>query len=193
MTKNIFDFKRNGIAPQKGEILVAAPLLQGKHFNQSIILITEHNEEGSMGFVLNKPLSISINEMLNSFNQLKNTVFLGGPVNTDYLFYIHKLEIVPESLPLGNGLFWGGNLTSIINLLNENSSYQEQIKFFSGYSGWSSKQLQKEIELKSWLVSHLDTHSIMNTPSENLWTLGVQSLGKPYEYWLNFPSNPMYN
>lgn len=190
----LFGFKSNNIAPAKGRILIAEPLLQGKHFSRSVILLTEHNDSGSMGLVLNKPLLLNVNDMVDLFPSCHSPLFLGGPVHTDHLFYIHTLgNLIPKSYPLYNNLFWGGDLNVLRQLLDQNIVNPQQVRFFTGYAGWNSSQLADEIEDKSWIVSLIDTNTIMDIDTDNLWEDAVTELGKNYRHWLNFPQNPMYN
>lgn len=191
--EQLFDFK-NKIAPVKGRVLISEPLLQGKHFARSVILLSEHSEKGSMGFVLNKPLSVSVSDIVEALPSCENPIFMGGPVHTDHLFYIHTLgNLVPKSYPLGENLFWGGDLNTLRKLLDEKRVSPRQVRFFTGYSGWDKGQLQQEIEEKSWIVSLLSTPTIMNADTETLWQTAVSELGKRYKHWLNFPKNPIYN
>lgn len=191
---NIFDFKSNNIPPGKGKILVAEPLMQGKHFTRSVILLTEHDRNGTIGFILNKPLSLNLNDLIDSFLQIESSIYTGGPVDADYLFYIHSLgELIPDSHFIKNGLYWGGNLATIKKMAEIKKITANDIKFFRGYSGWSPNQLTQELKEKSWLVSDLSTKIIMESPSKELWYRAVVSLGSHYKHWLNFPINPIYN
>lgn len=189
----LFDFD-NKIALAKGRVLIAEPLLQGRHFSRSVILLTDHNKDGSMGLVLNKPLLVNVNEMVDLFPTCSSTLFMGGPVHTDHLFYIHTLgSLVPQSYPLGKNLFWGGNLDTLSKLLDEKIATPQQIRFFTGYAGWGVGQLEQEVEEKSWVVSLLSVEQIMNTPHQKLWDTAVYDLGRNYHHWLHFPESPNYN
>ncbi len=192
--KSFFKYKSNNIAPTKGRVLIAEPLLQGKHFSRSVILLTEHDGNGSMGFVLNKPLLLNVNDLVDVFPTCKSPLFLGGPVNTDHLFFIHTVgHLIPHSRPLGANLFFSGDFLSVRKLLENELITPQQIRFFSGYAGWGLGQLQDEIEEKSWIVSLLSTETIMKTNTENLWQIAVSELGNSYRHWLNFPKNPQHN
>ncbi len=194
--KNIdfFNYKPTNIALAKGRILIAEPLLDGRHFSRSVILLTEHNERSSMGFVLNKPLEVLVHERVNIFPTCKSPLFLGGPVNNDHLFFIHSLgNLIPDSQPLGANLFWGGDLQTVQELLESGIVADSQIRFFTGYAGWSAGQLEQEIQEKSWLVSLPKFDTLLKTQPEELWQEAVTDLGKPYRHWLNFPENPIYN
>lgn len=192
--KHLFDFANNNIAPAKGRVLVAEPFLHGKYFARSVILLIEHHEKGSMGLVLNKPLLLHVNEMVDLLPTCKTPLFLGGPVSTDHLFYIHTLgNLIPQSYPLAENLFWGGDLQVLESLLKENIATPQQVRFFTGYAGWSKEQLEEEIQEKSWVVSLLSTEILLNTATETLWDVAVSQLGKDFSHWLHFPKNPLLN
>ncbi len=189
----LFDFK-NAIPPAKGRVLLAEPLLQGRYFARSVILLVEHNQKGSMGLVLNKPLSFNVNEKVDLFPSCESPLFLGGPVHTNHLFYIHTAgNLIPQSYPLSNDLFWGGDLKTVQNLLDNKIITSEQIRFFTGYAGWDKLQLVDEIDEKSWIVSLLSTETILQEAPQDLWKIAVSELGKKYRHWLNFPENPQHN
>ena len=85
-----------GVKPKKGKLLIAEPSLTGDvSFNRSVVLLAEHNQEGSVGFILNKPLNYSINDLVEEI-QVPFPVYNGGPVEQDNLYFIHK---VPELIP----------------------------------------------------------------------------------------------
>ena len=85
-----------GLKPKKGKLLIAEPSLTGDvSFNRSVVLLAEHNGEGSVGFILNKPLNYSMNELVTEID-VPFPVFNGGPVEQDNLYFIHK---VPELIP----------------------------------------------------------------------------------------------
>lgn len=190
---DIFKIKQNNVKPKKGRILISEPFLQGYYFSRSIILLTEHDAEGSMGLVLNKPLDLKIGSVLKDVSFPGTKLICGGPVSPDKLFYIHDFSNVPGSVELMDGLHFGGNFDHIKDLLNFNPELLNNIRFFIGYAGWSPGQLAEELKESSWLVSTLSSESILHAPIEKLWLSTVRSLGEDYARWTNFPSNPELN
>ena len=83
---NFFD-PENTLAPSKGKILISEPFLQDNYFKRSIVFLTEHTVEGSVGFVLNKPVNLHADEVINDFPKTDALLTLGGPVNTNTLHY----------------------------------------------------------------------------------------------------------
>ncbi|MFB6319378.1 YqgE/AlgH family protein [Saccharicrinis sp. FJH54] len=190
---DIFKIKQNNVKPKKGRVLISEPFLQGYYFSRSIVLLTEHDAEGSMGLVLNKPLDLKIGSVLKDVSFSDTKLICGGPVSPDKLFYIHSFKNVPGASELVKGLFFGGNFEYIKDLLAINPLLIEDIRFFIGYAGWSPGQLADELKESSWLVTALSAERILHAPIDRLWRSTVESLGEDYARWTNFPSNPEMN
>jgi putative transcriptional regulator len=190
----MFDLKpENKLIPKSGRLLIAEPLLQEPHFSRSVILLCEHDHEGSLGFVLNKQADLILSDVVDIKNAEKFTIFVGGPVNTGSLFFIHKLgNLIRESTPITPDLSMGGDFEQIKFLISEGTISPEQIKFFAGYSGWSAGQLDGEMKSESWYVSELDNHEVFGD-GEKLWQSVVESMGNKFRILLSFPENPELN
>jgi putative transcriptional regulator len=189
-----FKIETNNVAPQKGRILIAEPFLNDIYFKRSIVFLTEHNDEGSIGFVLNKPVNLRIEEIINNFPPFDCNISIGGPVNNNTIHYLHTLgELVPNSVHVCDNIYWGGNLDSMKNLILENAISKNQIRFFLGYSGWMPKQLDEELSQNSWLVSNIKPELVMNHDMNEIWKEVLYNLGNKYKMWINSPENPSLN
>ena len=106
------------LKPKKGILLIAEPALTGDvSFNRSVVLLAEHNDEGSVGFILNKPLAYTISDLILEI-EIPFQVYNGGPVEQDNLYYIHKIPmLIPNSIEISQGLFWGGNFEKVTELI----------------------------------------------------------------------------
>ena len=191
---NFFKIDNKNLAPKKGKILIAEPFLNDSYFKRSIVFLTEHNEEGTVGFVLNKPVNLKLEEVVSELHAFHTQVSIGGPVGTNSLHYIHTLgDIIPESIHIIDNIYWGGEFESIKKILNTGKINMNQIKFFLGYSGWQPDQLSDELKENSWIVSQLNTDKIMQTDTHGLWKETLSNLGKKYKIWSNFPEDPGLN
>lgn len=191
---DLIRIKTNNIKPARGKILISEPFLFDYYFKRSVILLADHNKEGSFGVIINKPMSIDFNEVVKDFPDFDSKVYLGGPVKTDNLFYIHTLgEYFDDSLPILKGLFWGGDLERVKELILMGRINEQNFRFFIGYSGWMPKQLDQELKRDSWLVSKLTANRVMETDSNKLWQDSLRDLGEKYKHWINFPSEPTLN
>jgi len=183
------------INPKKGHLLIAEPSILGDvSFNRSVILLADHNEEGSVGFILNKPLDYTISDLLPEI-EIPLRVYNGGPVEQDNLYFIHKIpELIPESVEISNGIFWGGDFSNVIKLINEGELNEKDIRFFLGYSGWDSDQLINELISNSWIVTeNVYDSSIIEKSDDSFWKEKMLELGGDYSLWSNAPENPSFN
>ncbi|NKI32056.1 YqgE/AlgH family protein [Croceivirga thetidis] len=181
--------------PQKGKLLIAEPTLTGDvSFNRSVILLAEHNAEGSVGFILNKPLEYDISDLVSEI-KVPLRVFNGGPVEQDNLYFIHKVpHLIKDSIEISDGIFWGGDFENIVELLNNGVINENDIRFFLGYSGWDTFQLDKELDSKSWVVvPNTYSSDLIQKSSSAFWKEEMMELGGEYLIWSNAPENPNLN
>jgi putative transcriptional regulator len=190
---DIFRIKTNNVVPKKGRVLIAEPFLPGSYFNRAIVFLVDHNDEGTVGFILNKPVDFSIPDFFKEFPSYENQLFMGGPVNIESVYYIHKFgDLVPNSIHIVDDLYWGGNFEKIKELINSGQAKQDHVRFFLGYSGWDKNQLKEEIEEDSWLVADMPSRFVLGDTTE-LWKEMVKKLGGKYSLWENYPENPSMN
>lgn len=191
---DILRIKTNNLKPTKGKILISEPFLVDYYFKRSVVLLAEHNEEGTFGLVLNKPVDMKISDIIEGFPDFDAPVYLGGPVNTDNLYFIHsKGQVIEGSMEIIPGISWGGEIEQVKELIALGQISSSEIKFFVGYAGWVSKQLDAELEKNSWLVSEIKAKEVMSSLTEGFWNISVENMGSEYSYWNNFPSDPVLN
>ncbi len=190
---DFFKFKNN-LTPEKGRLLISEPFLPDPNFERTVVLICEHNEDGSFGFILNKPSAVTLEDIIEDINDYKETVHIGGPVQQDTLHFIHKAEYLEDGVDLGNGLYWGGNFEQLISLIDTKAIKSEDFKFFVGYSGWSEGQLQDELDANSWIVTPNATKELVfDQDVEALWKRVLKGLGGRYNVYSNYPTDPRLN
>ncbi len=181
--------------PSKGMLLVAEPSIIGDaSFNRSVVLLAEHSETGSVGFILNKVLDFTLKDLIPELNK-SFRIYNGGPVEQDNLYFIHKIpHLIPESIEISNGIYWGGNFEAVKGLILKGLITDKQIRFFLGYSGWDAEQLQEELISNSWIITpQKDAKDIIERPYRSFWKDKMVELGGNYMLWANAPENPSYN
>ena len=180
--------------PEKGCVLLSEPFLDDPYFKRTVVLICEHNEEGSFGFVLNNFIDFDLEDVIDDIPNIESKVSIGGPVKNSNLYYIHTLgEDLGESIQITEGVYMGGDFEVLKQKLKNNEIRSDQIRFFVGYSGWSPNQLDQELKAKSWFVTSVPASEIMRTDISDLWGKILKSMGKRYEIIANLPDNPSHN
>jgi putative transcriptional regulator len=181
------------IKPKQGIILISEPSLRDFYFRQSVVLLAEHNEEGTFGVIINKPIEARLSDVIKGFPEFECRIFLGGPVKTDSIFFIHTRKDVERSMPIMKGLYWGGDIDVIRDMIETGSITENEIRFFVGYSGWNPNQLDREIKENSWVLSHTTAHEVIHANPDKLWGDYLRNMGQDYAIWSNFPTDPSLN
>ena len=190
---DFFKYKTK-VKPGPGKLLVSEPFLPDPNFERTIILLCEHNADGSFGFVLNKPSLANVADVMDELNTFKGQAFVGGPVQQDTLQYIHCIKGVEKSIEILDGIYWGGNFERICLLVETGQVSTDDIKFFLGYSGWSAGQLNEELKENTWIVSNrLDTELVFETNPEIMWQRALKLLGGRFSVYSNYPVDPRMN
>lgn len=148
---------------EPGNIIKSSSALNDSVFEDVMILITEHNAKGAMGFVLNKIFERPLNA-LQEFSHIRHfNLYNGGPVDKEHLFFIHlRPDIIEGGENICSNIFWGGNFKQAVNAINNYSLTENDIKIFIGYCGWDYAELEAEIEEGSWELTHLTTEQVFN-------------------------------
>lgn len=179
---------------KKGDILIAEPFLGDPNFERTVILLCEHNEQGSFGFVLNQKIETNLNDLTEGKFYTNNEIFVGGPVQQNTLHFIHRLgDLIENSVEIIKGLYWGGDFEQTQSLVNTGVIQTKDIRFFLGYSGWGVGQLDSELEQKSWIVTESKADFILDTEAEALWRLILKNMGGKYKQLSNYPIDPRLN
>ena len=177
-----------------GILLIADPFLKDPNFLRTVVLICEHQEEGSFGLVLNKRFTHQLDELMTDLEGHPIPVYYGGPVEMNTLHFIHQLpEQIPGGKEIGSGIFWGGNFETVTCLVKSGELDLSMIKFFIGYSGWGKGQLQEELDEKSWLTVAATRKLIFEDPAEEVWKESLKHLGGDYEMLIHYPADPQLN
>ncbi|MEE4214829.1 MAG: YqgE/AlgH family protein [Bacteroidales bacterium] len=191
---DFFNIRPEDKIPQKGRMLISEPFLPDTFFNRTLVYLTEHNEKGSVGFIINKLINLRVNDALEGFPVWDEKMAMGGPVAPDTLHYLHTMgDIVPDSVWVSDNIFWGGNIEVIKELINSSRAGSDDIRFFLGYSGWGVGQLEKELKENSWVIADVAPEVVMRYRKEDSWKTVLRSLNKKYSLWAEFPDSPEMN
>ena len=191
----LFNYSNDKIEPRKGDLLISEPFLADPNFARTVILLCEHNDEGSFGFVLNKLSQIKLNELIEGVGDRQDDIYIGGPVQQNTLQFIHRNDgLIEGGSEVRDGIFWGGNFEQMLTMMESKLIEPDDIKFFVGYSGWVSGQLKSELEINSWIISrNVNIEQIFDTDVTSLWKEVLNTMGGKFKIVANFPVDPRLN
>lgn len=182
------------IIPKPGVFLIAPPMMHDPNFRRSVVFLCEHSREGSFGLILNRPLGVHLAEVVRGIDEREMLIGQGGPVQTDTLHFIHTCgDLVPETVPVSNGIYWGGDFDILRLLIETKQVSQDDIRFFLGYAGWSAGQLLDEIDQGGWIVAPAAATSVFRTHPDDLWRSVLRGMGAEFAILANFPEDPRLN
>lgn len=180
---------------EKGDIILAEPFMENPHFKDGVILITDHSEEnGTVGFIINKTLKLKMNEVVEDFPEINLDLLYGGPVQTDTLHYIHTYgDVLDESVHIMKNLYWGGDFRQLKALIRQNVIQAQGIRFYLGYSGWSAGQLEEEFDEGTWMQSKLDLNYLFKTRLKKVWPKAMADKGDEFTVIAKMPGTISWN
>jgi len=178
-----------------GKVLLSEPFLSDAYFGRKAVLLCEHNDEGSFGFVLNNFVQVDLNELLDELPDWEAKISLGGPVKHSNLYYLHTKAEAPGAVMVMDGLFMGGDFEWLKSVIDEGNVDESELRFFIGYAGWTPGQLESEIKSHSWFVTETTIENIMDTrvEEETLWKQLIEDMGAGFGHIANAPSDPSLN
>ncbi len=176
-----------------GKVLLAEPGLQDFFFKQSVILLGEMDKEGAFGLVINKRTHLRFGDVITDHFGFNPYLYLGGPVKSQNLFFIHRISTIPDSNEISKGIYWGGDSDVLFDMMQHEMIDDSQVKFFLGYAGWTPNQLEEEIEHKSWQLTNLPVDKIFNSDQRHLWADEMVHINPDYRLWVNMPEDILQN
>ena len=189
------DFKNKNY--EKGSLLIANPVLPDPNFSRTVILLCNHDEQGSFGLVINRSTQLKAPDLFLNINILKSyneKIYLGGPVSQSMVFFLCRSPSAAGKLDeVCSGVYLGSNLEILESLYSSLENPEQDIRFYLGYSGWSGGQLAQEMEQNSWLVQKANEQFIFLDSESLIWPQAVNSLGEKYQYLTKAPVNPQWN
>jgi putative transcriptional regulator len=181
----------------KGYFLIANPVLPDPSFSRTVVLLCNHDDDGSFGLVINRSAPIDSKEVFAEMGMSEfpsGKIYLGGPVSPSQVFYLcHSEKSLPELEPICDGVYLGMSWELLDNLMTRVKNPEKNIRFFLGYSGWGTGQLAEEMIRLSWLTTQACGEFVFQENEGGVWANVVYSLGKDYEYLVQAPVNPQWN
>jgi putative transcriptional regulator len=179
----------------KGTLMIASPDIEAGIFFRSVVLVCEHNPNGSFGLVINKSLDLDLPEEIIKTENLANPnigVRAGGPVQTNQMMLLHTSPTIPQqTLQVCNGVFLGGDLQFLQGVITDPEGPSVLLCF--GYAGWGAGQLEREFLDGGWFLHPASQELIFNTSPELLWQTILRDMGGKYATLSMIPEDLSWN
>jgi putative transcriptional regulator len=190
----------------RGKFLIAAKHLRDGNFFKAIVLMLEHNEEGAMGLVINRPMDVSLSEALSKhfeFPTSDHPLFCGGPVETNALLILHNsTDHDQEHDSIVPGVFVGTSpdiFDKVVSSVGQEEDGQTEqdadfrFRIFAGYSGWSAGQLEFEVGRGDWLSVKADSRHVFEHDPYEAWENVMATFYKDHRLFPDQPPSPEWN
>ena len=186
----------------KGQLLVSEPSLGDPNFRCTVVLVTEHDEKGAFGLVVNRPGGQTVADLWSGLTgepcESSTPVFIGGPVERAAVFILHNREDLRDgSDPIIEGLYMGSSLELLQALIEDEESAvwagEQVYRVFCGYSGWGAGQLDSELTAGGWVIQPATAEYIFQTDSPALWRNSMDRQGGIYRFFSGMPIDPDVN
>ena len=176
-----------------GTLLISRPAMLDPNFDGTVVLICTHDEHGTVGLTLNRPLEVPIEQVLPDADFLHHTevpLLWGGPVGQDCLHVLSGPDGDPDSvIAVLPGVHFGGSLELVRRVFQEKGN----LRFFLGYSGWSAGQLDEELDADAWFVVPGDTEEVWTTNWRLMWERLMAKVDPKFHWMREIPENPEVN
>jgi putative transcriptional regulator len=160
----------------QGHLLVASPKLADPNFFHAVVLVVQHNDEGALGLVLNRPLQTTVREMWEEVGdgdcEVDGPLHQGGPCEGP-LMVVHG-EHDQSEIQVSNGIHFCTSRERIEKLVGDHG---EAMKFFVGYAGWTAGQLEAELDQSSWLTLEANAKVVFEG-DEHMWTDLIRAISR---------------
>ena len=165
------------------QIIIAAPHMMDNLFSKSVIFICEHNSNGAVGLIINKRLDAvlssqiygDLNKKVGGNLDQSSPLYIGGPVSVERGIMLHDKKILlNSSIEVSKNLFMSSHL-DVLKMAHKNSKCS--YKFMMGYSGWSSGQLENELENGDWIIQDTSADFVFNCKDDQMWKMAIGSYG----------------
>ena len=179
----------------KGKFLVSRYNLSDPNFHETVVFLVDHTAEGAFGFVVNRPLDLNVNDVLPHLNgkrALESYLYLGGPVQKEYIMALHDRNGIDSGTEIASGIFFEPVFENLFPYFQD-QDIPAKILTFAGYSGWGAGQLESELEQDTWIVLSADKDIIFNEKPEMSWREALKQKGGLYRVFAETTENPEWN
>lgn len=189
-----------------GYLLISDTEMLDPNFYRTVVYILQHDEQGALGLIINRPSATSLTDItteeLSDSPFSEHTVYIGGPVDQNYLFALHtglqnNLKS-PNAIEAIQGIVFEPDFNLLRNYFAERSDMgsfpaETDIRFFAGYAGWAGGQLEEELHRNDWIILKASGELVFGTDAEHVWNTSLYRKGGIYSITAETGTKPSIN
>jgi putative transcriptional regulator len=182
-----------GVESLRGKCLIASPTLLDANFARSVVLIAEHNEDGAMGLILNRPTEAVVEEAVEELAGVVEPgeqVFVGGPVQEQAVMVLAEFDDPDQAAAV---VIDDVGFLPADAALEDISGHTRRARVFAGHAGWGPGQLDAELDEGSWIIGDPEADDVFSGEPSELWAGALARKGGPYALLARMPSDPSVN
>jgi putative transcriptional regulator len=177
----------------RGQLLIAGPTLLDPNFVRAVVLIGEHNEDGALGVVLNRPSETTVGEAVPDLEDLTpgdDPVHVGGPVQPSAVLVLAEYEQPDASTQLVTGTV---GFVAVDDETDRVATRLGRARVFAGYAGWGPGQLEAELERDDWIIADALQDDVFDCDAPTLWSRVLDRQGGKLRLLARMPLDPTVN
>jgi len=185
------------LEPAAGRFLIALPTLRDPNFVRSVVLLCEHNEQGSVGLIINRPTQVKLSAGIpGPLAEAREGEFLfqGGPVSPSHVFAMHNVpRLMGDSREVLPDVWFTPGSQGVADRLRQPPQPGESLRLYAGYAGWGAGQLEAELQQTAWIVGPASAKLVFSTIPKTVWPRALQAIGGPAAFLATAPEDPRLN
>ena len=177
----------------RGQLIVASPAIDDPNFHRAVVLIGHHDRDGALGVVINRPSGSQVAEAAPPVAEMiggDSELHFGGPVMPEAVVVVAEFESADDAAIIAFGTVGVLPADSKPQMVAERT---HRLRAYAGHAGWSSGQLDAEVEREDWIIAPAEADLVFSLETEDLWSDVLKSLGGSYELLSRMPEDPSVN
>jgi len=178
----------------RGKLLLAGPVLKDPNFDRTVVLITEHTDEGAMGLVLNRPSTAAVGDAVPDLTWIadaEDSVFVGGPVAPNGVIVLAEWDDPAQAVVLVEDDL--GFVPGEVEDPDAVGAAIRRARVYAGHAGWGPGQLEAELAEEAWIVESPLRDELFSADAEHLWPSVLRRMGREFALLSTMPPDPSLN
>jgi putative transcriptional regulator len=178
----------------RGKLILAGPMLKDPNFDRTVVFITEHNDDGAMGLVLNRPSEATVGDAVPDLTWVTDAddpIYVGGPVASSGVIVLAEWDDPEQAVVLVESDL--GFVPGDAEDPDELAAAVRRARVYAGHAGWGPGQLEGELAEEAWIVEAPRREELFSGDADGLWQAVLRRMGREFALLSTMPPDPSLN